>query len=115
MAWEPTIYAVAASGGEPRVVVREDLPKGIENLVEFRPLVAGKSILATRWSFVGQKTKVNTEAIDLASGKKTLVLSDAGSAQYVPDREGGLSSRDKDHPEQPDRSALRPGHAAHPW
>ncbi len=87
--WEPTIYAVSASGGEPRVVLREDLPKGIESWQFFRPLVAGRSILATRWSFVGQKIKVSTEAIELASGKRTVVLPDAGGAQYVPDENGG--------------------------
>jgi serine/threonine-protein kinase len=87
--WEATIYAVSASGGEPRVVLHEELPKGIESWADFRPLVAGQSILATRWSLVGQKIKVNTEVIDLTSGKRTQVLPDAGSAQYVPDREGG--------------------------
>ena len=83
--WEPVIYAVSVSGGEPRVVLRDDLPKGIEGWAEFRPLVAGRSILASRWSLAGQKVKVATEAIDLASGKRTLVLPDAGMAQYVPD------------------------------
>lgn len=83
--WEPVIYAVSASGGEPRVVLRDDLPKGIESWADFRPLVAGQSILATRWSFVGQKIKVATEAIELASGRRTLVLPDAGMTQYVPD------------------------------
>ncbi len=86
--WETTICAVSASGGEPRVVLREDLPKGIENWGDLRPLVAGKSILATRWSFVGQKIKLNTEVIDLASGKRTLVLPDAGSTEYVPEGKG---------------------------
>ncbi len=91
MAWEPTLYAVSASGGEPRVVLREDLPKGIENWGDFRPLILGQSILATRWSFVGQKIKMNTEVIQLASGKRTLVLPDSGVPQYVPDSgtEGG--------------------------
>lgn len=86
--WEPVVFAVSASGGEPRVVVREDLPKGIESWQDFRPLVAGQSILATRWSFVGQKIKVNTEVIDLATGKRFLVLPDAGMTQYVPDGAG---------------------------
>ena len=86
--FEPVIYAVSASGGEPRVVLREDLPKGIESWQEFRPLVAGQSILATRWSFVGQKIRVNTEVIELASGKRSLLLPDAGMAQYVPDATG---------------------------
>jgi serine/threonine-protein kinase len=89
MAWETTLYSVSASEGEPRVVLHEDLPKGIENWGELRPLVAGKSILATRWSLVGQTVKLNTEVIDLATGKRSQVLPSAGAAQYVPDREGG--------------------------
>ena len=88
-AWEATLYAVSATGGEPRVVLREDLPKGIENWGDLRPLVAGKSILATRWSLVGQKARVNTEVIDLASGKRTTLLPDAGAAEYVPVADGG--------------------------
>ena len=86
---EPTIYAVSAAGGEARVVVREDLPKGIEGWEDFRPLVAGQSILATRFSLAGQTIKVNTYVIELASGKPTLVLPNAGSAQYVPDGDRG--------------------------
>jgi hypothetical protein len=86
--WDPTVYAVAATGGEPRVVLRDDLPKGIESWAEFRPLEAGKSVLGTRWSFVGQKVKMSTEVIDLASGKRTVLLPDAGMARYIMD--GGL-------------------------
>lgn len=86
---EPVIYVVSASGGQPRQVMREDVPKAIEAWADFRPLVPGQSFLATHWSFVGQKVKVNTEVIDLASGKRTLVLPDAGSAQYVPNEDGG--------------------------
>ena len=87
--FEPVVYVVSASGGEPREVLREDRPTGIEAWGDFRPLVPGRSILATRWSFVGQKIKVNTEVIDLTSGKRTLVLPDAGSAQYIADQNGG--------------------------
>jgi Tol biopolymer transport system component len=87
--WEPVLYAVSSSGGAPREVLREDRPKGIESWADFRPLIPGKSILATRWSFVGQKVKVNTEVIDLASGKRTLLLPDAASAVYLPDENGG--------------------------
>jgi hypothetical protein len=88
-ALEPTIFALSASGGEPRVVLREDLPKGISGWGDFRPLVAGKSILATRFSLERQTVKVNTEVIELTSGKRTLVLPDAASAQYVSDGERG--------------------------
>jgi len=87
--WEPVIYVVSASGGEPREVLREDIPKGIESWGDFRPLQPGKTILATRWSFVGQKIKLNTEVIDLASGNRTLVFPDAGSGQYLGDESGG--------------------------
>ena len=89
LSWEPVIYSVAATGGEPREVLREDLPKGIENWAEFQPLVPGKSILATRFSLVGQKVKVQTEAIELESGKRSIVLPDAGGAQYFADAAGG--------------------------
>ncbi len=86
--FEPVIYTVSASGGEPREVLREDLPKGIEGWADFRPLVDGKSILATRWSLVGQKFKVSTELVELASGKRTVLFPDAGMTQYVPDATG---------------------------
>jgi Tol biopolymer transport system component len=82
---EQTIYAVAASGGEPRVVLRKERAEGIEGWDSFVPLVAGQSILATHYSIAGEKIKVNTEVIDLASGKRTLVLPDAGAAQLVTD------------------------------
>ncbi len=75
---EQAIYAVAASGGEPRVVVRQERPEGIGGWDQFIPLVPGQSILATYFSVAAEKVKVNTEVIDLASGKRTLVLSDAG-------------------------------------
>lgn len=87
--WEATILAVRATGGQPRVVLREDLPKGIENWAELCPLVAGRSILATRWSLERKTFKVIVEAIDLDSGKRTQVLSNAGAAQYVPGIGGG--------------------------
>lgn len=89
LSWEPVLYAVSASGGEPREVLREDVPKGIENLAEFQPLVPGKSILATRFSLVGQKFKVQTEAIELETGKRSTVLADTGAAQYFADAAGG--------------------------
>ncbi len=82
---EQTIYAVATSGGEPRVVLREEAPKGIEGWDSFVPLIAGKSVLATHYSIASEKIKVNTEVIDLASGKRTIVLPDTGSAKLVSD------------------------------
>ncbi len=88
---ETTIYAVAISGGTPRVVLREERSGGIEGWAEFVPLVSGQSMLATRWSVAGEKFKVNIEVIDLASGKRTIVLPDAGSPQLVTDSAQGVS------------------------
>ncbi len=82
---EQTIYAVAASGGEPRVVLRQERAEGIEGWDSFVPLVAGQSVLATHYSIAGERIKVNTEVIELASGKRTLVFPDAGAAQLVTD------------------------------
>ena len=82
-AWQSTMLAVSASGGEPRVVLREETAKEIDNWGEVRPLVAGRSILATRWALVGQTIKERTEIVDLASGKRTPLLSNAGGTQYV--------------------------------
>jgi len=82
---DTTIHAVATSGGSPRVVLREEGSEGIGGWGDFVPLVAGQSMLATRWSLAGEKVKVNTEVIDLASGKRTIVLPDAGSPQLITD------------------------------
>lgn len=82
---EQTIYAVGTSGSEPRVVLREEAPKGIEGWDSFVPLIAGKSVLATHYSIASEKIKVNTEVIDLASGKRTILLPDTGSAKLVSD------------------------------
>lgn len=87
----PTIFAVVTTGGVPRVVLREDGPRGIGGWDSFGPLVAGQSILATRVTIADQKIKVNTEVIDLATGKRTIVLPDTGGAQIVPDNVHGGS------------------------
>jgi serine/threonine-protein kinase len=89
MAWEPVIFAVSAAGGEPREVVREDVPKGIENWTEFQPLVSGKAILASHFSVEGQRFKVRTVVVELESGARTTVLPDAGGAQYFDGAAGG--------------------------
>ncbi len=78
-----TVHVVSASGGEPRLLPLEDRAQGLEGWQEFRPLVAGQSILATNYALSGEKIKVNTEVIDLASGKRSVVLRDAGMAQLV--------------------------------
>lgn len=84
-AWQQTILAVPASGGEPRVVVREEQSKEIDNWGSLYPLVPGKSILASRWELVGQAIKERTEIVDLATGTRTPLLDGAGGAQLVGD------------------------------
>jgi eukaryotic-like serine/threonine-protein kinase len=86
---EQAIYAVAASRGEPRVVLREERPEGVAGWGELVPLVAGQSMLAAHWSVAAEKVKVNTEVIDLASGKRTIVLPDAGVMGVLTDRVHG--------------------------
>ncbi|MBS0192284.1 MAG: protein kinase [Phycisphaerales bacterium] len=80
-----TLYTVATSGGEPRVVLRVDKSAGIQGWDSFGPLDSGNSVLATHFAIVGERVKVNTEAIELASGKRTIVLPNAGGAVMMPD------------------------------
>lgn len=81
---ERTMYAVSTSGGEPRVLFSEDRAEGLQGWQEFRPLIAGQSVLTTHFSLSGgEKVKVNTEVIELASGKRTVVLPNAAMAQFV--------------------------------
>ncbi|MCC6229995.1 MAG: protein kinase [Phycisphaerales bacterium] len=82
--WQQTIVAVSASGGEPRVVLKEEQSKGIDVWGELRPLVPGRSILASRWAIVGQTSKERVEVVDLVSGTRTPLLASAGGAQLVP-------------------------------
>lgn len=82
---EQAIYAVAASGGEPRVVVRQERPESLGGWDQFIPLVAGQSILVTHFLIVAEKVKINTEVIDITSGKRTIVLPDAGAIQVLTD------------------------------
>lgn len=81
--WQKTILAVSAAGGEPRVVLKEEHSKEVDNWGDLRPLVAGKSILAGRWALIGQTVKERTEVVDLATGKRTPLLQNAGAAQLV--------------------------------
>ena len=81
---DQTIYAVAATGGEPRVVLREESTGGISGWGDFVPLVAGRSILASHYVVAGERVKVSTAAIDLASGVRTVVMQDAGRARVLP-------------------------------
>jgi serine/threonine-protein kinase len=85
LAWQQTILAAPAAGGEPRVVVREEQSKEIDNWGEVRPLVPGKSILASRWALVGQTIKERTEVVDLTTGTRTPLLDGAGGTQLVGD------------------------------
>lgn len=82
--WSETILAVSAAGGEPRVVLREERTKEIDTWGEIRPLVEGRAILASRWSLAGQAITERTEIVDLASGKRTALLQNAGAAMVVP-------------------------------
>jgi hypothetical protein len=90
-----TVNIVSIAGGEPRAVVSESTAEGVEGLQEFRPLIAGQSLLATKYSFTGEKFQVNVVAIDLASGKRTVVLRDAGSPQLVSISKAG--EKDAEH------------------
>ncbi len=84
-----TVYAVSSAGGEPRVILRKEGDQSLEGWDNFRALVAGQSILATHFAFAGEKVKVKTEVIDLASGKRTVVLADAGMPRLVSDWNAG--------------------------
>lgn len=86
---EQAIYAVAASGGEPRTVLRLERPEEASSWGEFVPLVAGRAMLSTHYVFTGEKLKVNLEVIELDSGKRTIVLPDAGNAQVLTDSARG--------------------------
>ncbi|MBL8764280.1 MAG: serine/threonine-protein kinase [Phycisphaerae bacterium] len=90
------VSVVSTAGSEPRVVVSEETSQGVEGLQEFRPLIAGQSVLATNYSFAGDKFQVNVVAIDLASGKRTVVLRDAGSPQLVSISRAGPNAGEQD-------------------
>ncbi len=81
--WQQSIITVSAAGGEPRVVLKEEQSKGIDLWGELRPLVPGKSILASRWALVGQTIKERVEVVDLSSGTRTPLLANSGGAQLV--------------------------------
>ncbi|MBL0926177.1 MAG: serine/threonine-protein kinase [Phycisphaerales bacterium] len=86
---ERAIYAVAASGGDPRLLTREERSEEFQGWSDFSPLVVGQSILATHFVVADDKVRVNAEVIDLASGKRTIVLPDAGGVQVLTDRVRG--------------------------
>lgn len=68
-----TVNMVSIAGGEPRTVISDDRAQSVEGVTEFRTLVAGQSVLATHFAFTGDKFQANVIAIDLASGKRTVV------------------------------------------
>lgn len=82
--WQQSILAVSATGGEPRVVLKDEQSKGIDVWGDLRPLVPGKSILASRWALVGQTIKERVEVVDLTAGTRTSLLGSAGGAQLIP-------------------------------
>jgi len=82
--WNRTILTVPASGGEPRVVMRDEAETNWANMGEIRPLVSGQSILVSRWKFEGEENKQWVEIVDLASGKHTTLIENAERAQYLP-------------------------------
>jgi len=85
LAWDRTILAVSAFGGEPRVILHEEKTKDIDSLGEVRPLVEGRSILTTRWTLVGRAIKERTEVVELTTGKRTPLLQDSGGTLYTSD------------------------------
>lgn len=78
-----SILAVAAAGGEPRVVLKDEQTTGLEGWADLRPLVARKSILAGRYRLAGQTVTEWVEVVDLAAGTRTPLLQNAGVAQLV--------------------------------
>lgn len=80
-----TMYAVATTGGEPRVVVRCEGSASIQGWDTWSPLVPGKSVIASHYAIVGERVKVNTEVIELATGKRTVVLPNTAGGMLVTD------------------------------
>ncbi|MFO0826863.1 MAG: protein kinase [Phycisphaerales bacterium] len=88
--WESSILTVPASGGEPKVALRDEDAKSIDFWGSLRPLPKAKLALATRWSLVGQTLKERVELVDLASGKRSVLLPNAALGEYVADADGGM-------------------------
>jgi Tol biopolymer transport system component len=82
--WNRTLLTVPASGGEPRVVFRDEDATGLGNMGEIHPLVPGQSILSSRANLVRGESKAWIEIVELASGKRTTLLENASQAQYLP-------------------------------
>jgi serine/threonine protein kinase/Tol biopolymer transport system component len=82
--WNRTLLTVPASGGEPRVVFRDEDATDFASMGELRPLVPGQSVLSSRGRVVRGEGKTWIEIVELASGKRTTLLENAERAQYVP-------------------------------
>ena len=82
-------YAVSIAGGEPRCILGGDRSEGIEAWDRITPLVGEQSVLATHFSISSDEFKINTEVVDLPSGKRTVVLADAGAQHLMTDRSHG--------------------------
>ncbi len=82
--WNRTLLTVPASGGEPRVVFRDEDASGFASMGEIHPLVPGQSILSSRGRLVRGEGKTWVEIVELASGKRTTLLENAERAQYLP-------------------------------
>ncbi len=80
-----SLSVVSAEGGEPRVVLSEKGGPTFQDWGALRPLPGGRAILATAVTLVEQSIKEQVEVIDLATGTRTVVLPNAGSAQYMPE------------------------------
>lgn len=65
------------------MVLEGEQSNELEVVGDLRPLVAGRSILATRWTMIGQTIRERTEVVDLATGNRTPLLQNAGSAQLI--------------------------------
>jgi Tol biopolymer transport system component len=84
-AWDSTILVIPASGGEPRVALREEnTSSGLENWGGISRVGDGKSILATRWTVAGDRVKERVELIDLAAGRKSDLLPGVSGALVIP-------------------------------
>ena len=82
--WNRTLLTVPASGGEPRVVFRDEDATDFASMGELRPLVPGQSVLSSRGRVVRGEGKTWIEIVELASGKRTTLLENAERAQYLP-------------------------------
>ncbi len=82
--WDRTILTIPASGGQPRVVMRDDDTATWANIGQIHPLVSGESVLASRWTRTDEQRDEMVEIVELASGKRTPLLENASQATYLP-------------------------------